>query len=334
MSNSLPSLIWMNGELIPAAEARIPVLTHALHYGTSVFEGIRVYATEQGPAGFRLRDHFERLEMSAHIYGMKLGWSVDELLEACRTLIVANGLPSAYVRPIAFYGDCGLKVTPAEDAPIEVVMAAFSWGGYLGDDAVDQGVDVCVSSWRRPAPSTTPAMAKAGGNYLSGFLIGREAQANGYAEGIALSVDGRLSEGAGENLFLVKGGRLLTPPAGDSILSGITRDTVMRFAEDLGIDVVEQSMPREMLYVADEVFLTGTAAEITPVRSVDRRTVGTGRVGPITTALQKRFFGLFDGTTPDTRGWLSVLKGDAATATSGATSGQQEHHDAHAAHSS
>jgi len=332
MSNSLPSLIWMNGELIPAGEARVPVLTHALHYGTSVFEGIRVYDTPQGPAGFRLRDHFERLEMSAKIYAMELGWSVDEMLEACRQLIVANGLPSAYVRPIAFYGDCGLKVTPAEGAPVDVVMAAFSWGGYLGDDAVAEGVDVCVSSWRRPAPGTTPSMAKAGGNYLSGYLIGREAHANGFAEGIALGVDGRLSEGAGENLFLVKDGRLLTPPAGDSILCGITRDTVLRFAEDLGIPVIEQSMPREMLYAVDEVFLTGTAAEITPVRSVDRRPVGDGRVGPIATALQKRFFGLFDGTTPDTRGWLSVLK-DEASATPVA-SAQEEHRDVHAAHSS
>ncbi|MGD2131324.1 MAG: branched-chain amino acid transaminase [Maricaulaceae bacterium] len=307
------SYIWMNGALTPSHEAKISVLSHALHYGTAVFEGIRVYETNNGPRGFRIHDHVQRLVTSAKIYGMEIGRTVDELEAACREVVGANGLTSTYLRPIAFYGDCGLKVTPPDHAVVDVAIAALPWGGYLGDEAVTQGVDVCVSSWRRPAPSTTPAAAKAAGNYLSGVLIGREAQSNGFAEGIALGADGRLSEGAGENLFMVKDGKLLTPPAGDSILFGITRDTVMRLAEDLGIQVIEQSMPREMLYLVDEIFLTGTAAEITPVRSVDRTQVGEGKAGPVTRALQERFFGLFDGKTPDTRSWLMPMA-EGATA--------------------
>lgn len=299
-----PEWIWRDGQLIPWADATCHLMTHALHYGTGVFEGIRIYDTHKGPAGFRLADHYERLVMSGRMYGIHFPHSVDELCDATMQLASSNGLGAAYVRPLAYVAQETMRVTFAEDAPISVMIAAFPIGGYLGDDAVKNGVDVCVSSWRRPAPSTTPATAKASGNYLSGVLIGREARANGYAEGLALGVDGRLSEGAGENLFIVKDGKIFTPPSGDSILYGITRDTVMTLAGDLGLEVVQQSMPRDILYTADEVFLTGTAAEITPVRSVDRVTVGAGKPGPVTKAIQEKFFGLFDGKTPDSRNWL------------------------------
>lgn len=310
----LADYIWKNGELIAWADATTHVMTHALHYGTAVFEGIRVYETRDGPMGFRLHDHYARLHVSGKIYGITPRFGVDELVAATRRLITANRLDSAYVRPLAYVGATGMSVVPKADTPIEVMIAAFPLGRYLGAEAVEAGVDVCVSSWRRPAPSTTPAAAKASGNYLSGVLIGREAQSRGFAEGVALGADGRLSEGAGENLFIVKDGKLMTPPAGDSILFGITRDTVMRLAEDAGVPVVEQSMPREMLYMGDEIFLTGTAAEITPVRSVDGIVVGEGRAGPITRQLQQAFFGLFDGTTPDTRGWLTPATEQAAPA--------------------
>lgn len=318
MTMTHPEYIWKNGALIPWAEATCHLMTHALHYGTGVFEGIRVYDTHRGPAGFRLEDHFRRLIASGAIYGIRHPYSVEDLCAATRTLVAANGLTSAYVRPLAYVAEETMQVTFGEDAPISVMIAAFPLGGYLGAEAVARGVDVCVSSWRRPAPSTTPAAAKASGNYLSGVLIGREARANGFAEGVALGADGRLSEGAGENLFLVKDGRLLTTPAGDSILFGITRDTIMTLARDQGIEVVEQSMPREMLYLADEIFLTGTAAEITPVRSVDRLIVGPaerdGAPGPLTQSLQAAFFGLFDATTPDARGWLHPITPEESAA--------------------
>ncbi len=305
---STATYIWKNGDLIPWEQATCHLMTHALHYGTGVFEGIRVYETHQGPAAFRLEDHFRRLLTSGRIYGITHPYSVDALCAATRRLVDANGLARAYVRPLAYVAQETMTVTFAEDAPISVMIAAFELGGYLGDEAVKQGVDVCVSTWRRPAPSTTPAAAKASGNYLSGVLIGREARDRGFAEGVALGADGRLSEGAGENLFLIKDGKLLTPPAGDSILFGITRDTVMTLARGLGLEIVEQSMPREMLYLADEVFLTGTAAEITPVRSVDRMPVGEGRPGPVTQALQQAFFGLFTGATAAPEGWLHPMR--------------------------
>ena len=312
MSAPLADYVWKNGDIIPWADATVHVMTHALHYGTCVFEGMRIYDTHLGPAAFRMTDHFERLLTSGKIYGIVPPYGAAALGEATRALAQANALPAGYVRPIAFLGEAGMAVTPKPGMPVDVVILAFPLGRYLGEEVIEQGVDVCVSTWRRPAPSTTPAAAKAAGNYLSGVLIGREAQANGFAEGVALGADGRLSEGAGENLFIVKDGKLMTPPAGDSILFGITRDTVMRLAEDLGIEVVEQSMPREMLYLGDEIFLTGTAAEITPVRSVDRFQVGEGRRGPITRAIQDAFFGLFDGRTEDKRGWLDVIDTTAA----------------------
>jgi branched-chain amino acid aminotransferase len=296
--------IWFNGKLIPWADATVHVMAHGLHYGSSVFEGIRCYATPNGPAIFRLRDHTERLFESARIYRMDLGFEPEQISAACRELIRENGLGSAYLRPIAYRGLSGFGLAAPEGSPIDVAIAAIEFGAYLGEEGLRQGIDCCVSSWTRAAPNTFPAAAKAGGNYLNSQLIALEAKRNGFAEGIALSADGLLSEGSGENLFIIRRGVLYTPPAAASILVGITRDTVFSMAADLGLKIVEQSLPREMLYLADEVFLTGTAAEITPVRSIDRMTIGEGCCGPITAALQERFFGLFSGATEDRHGWL------------------------------
>lgn len=304
--------IWRNGEIIPWADAQVHVLSHALHYGTSMFEGIRVYATPDGPAVFRLREHVRRMIDSARIYALDLPFDEDALVSACKEITAANALESAYIRPIAFIGYGSIGVVPAPDTPIEVMIAAFPWGAYLGETARAQGVDVCVSSWNRMAPNTAPTGAKAGGNYLSSYLISREAKSRGYAEGIGLDVDGRLSEGAGENLFLVHNGKLITPPAASSILQGITRDSVITLAKEEGIEVVEQALPREMLYLCDEAFFTGTAAEITPIRSVDDKPTRAKGAGPITRLIQDRFFGLFDGTTPDRWGWLDYVAAPAA----------------------
>lgn len=296
--------IWFNGRLVPWADANVHVMTHALHYGSSVFEGVRCYSTPDGPAIFRLGDHIERLYESAKIYRMQLPYTPEELTEACRASIRENGLNSAYLRPLAFRGNTGFGVAPPADGPIDVLVIAAEFGAYLGEEGLKNGIDACVTSWNRAAPNTFPTGAKAGGNYLSSQLIAMEARRLGFGEGLALSVDGQLSEGAGENLFVIRKGKIYTPPAAASILVGITRDTIFELAKKLGFEVVEQVLPREMLYVADEVFLTGTAAEITPVRSVDAITVGTGSRGPITEALQGAFFGLFDGRTADEWGWL------------------------------
>ena len=309
MSFKGAKLIWMNGRMIPWEQATVHVLAHALHYGSSVFEGIRVYKTPDGPRVFRLTDHVQRLLNSARIYRMPIPYGLEELAAVCKEVVVANNLMNgAYIRPIALrgYGDVGLA--PKPDHPVDVAVAAWEWGAYLGADGLEKGVDVCVSSWQRVAPNTVPALAKAGGNYLSSQLISTEAKRLGFAEGIALATDGTISEGAGENLFLVHGGRLITPPATSSILTGITRDTVLQLAARLGLAVAEQSIPREMLYLADELFFTGTAAEITPIRSVDRIQVGAGRRGPITESLQNAFFGLFSGDTEDRDGWLEGLE--------------------------
>lgn len=303
------ALIWHNGQLKPWSEATVHVSAHALHYGSSVFEGERVYATPQGPAFFRLAEHTVRLFESARMYEIDIGYTEEQINAACLELIAANQMKSAYVRPIAFRGAGGLGVVPKDGSPVDVSIMAMDWGAYLGE-AIEHGADVCVSSWNRPAPNTTPSWAKAGGNYLSSQLIGFEAKRGGYHEGIALGTNGLLSEGAGENLFLVRKGRLLTPTTSAGILAGITRDTVITLARDLGYKVEERDLPREALYTSDEVFLTGTAAEITPVRSVDRKPVGTGKPGPMTRALQKAFFGLFDGSTADTRNWLSYIPSD------------------------
>lgn len=301
-------LIWFNGDLIPWGDAKVHVMAHALHYGSSVFEGIRCYATPQGPAIFRLEDHVERLFASAAIYRIAIPFTPDEIAQACRDAVRENGLASAYLRPLVMRGVGGIGVCPAPDAPVEVIVAAMEFGAYLGEEGLREGIDACIASWQRAAPNTFPTAAKAGGNYLNSQLIAMEAKRNGYAEGIALAPDGKLSEGSGENLFLVRKGVLYTPPAASSILVGITRDTIFTLAAELGLRVVEQELPREMLYLADEVFFTGTAAEITPVRSVDRAVVGNGARGPVTAKLQEAFFGLFDGRTEDRWGWLDLVR--------------------------
>lgn len=311
--------IWMNGRMVPWEKATVHVMAHALHYGSSVFEGIRSYKTPDGQRIFRLTDHMQRFVNSAKIYRMPLGYDLDELVAACKEAVVANNLQNgAYIRPIALRGLGEVGLAPKPDHPVDVAVAAWEWGAYLGASALEQGVDVCVSSWQRVAPNTLPALAKAGGNYLSSQLISTEARRLGFAEGIALSTDGTISEGAGENLFLVREGELLTPPVTASILTGITRDTVMRLARRLGLNVAEQTIPREMLYLADELFLCGTAAEITPIRSVDRIEVGEGRRGPVTKQIQDAFFGLFTGDTEDSDGWLESLDAPAVAAAGGA----------------
>jgi len=313
MAIQAASYIWKNGELIDWEKATVHVLSHALHYGSSVFEGIRVYATPDGPAAFRLSEHVDRLFDSARIHRMPMPFDRETLLAACRDTVLANGLESAYLRPIVFRGYGSLGLVPGDDVETEVVVAAVSWGRYLGEEAMERGVDVAVTSWQRPAPNTTPTMAKAGGNYLSGTLISAEAKRHGYAEGIALSTDGLVSEGAGENLFVIRDGVLFTPPVTSSILAGITRDAVLRMAADLGFEVREQAIPRDFLYLADELFFTGTAAEITPIRSVDGIIARAGGRGPMTEALQARFFGLFSGATTDQHGWLTPFHHPASS---------------------
>ena len=308
MSYKGGKFIWHNGQIVNWDEAKVHVLSHALHYGSSVFEGIRVYKTPDGLKIFRLSDHIERLYNSAKIYRMPIPFAEHEIIKACKALINDNNLTNgAYIRPIAFrgYGEIGLA--PKDDHPVDVSIAAWEWGTYLGAEALQNGVDVCVSSWQRVAPNTIPTQAKAGGNYLSSTLISTEAKRLGFDEGIALSTDGMVSEGAGENLFLVKGGTLYTPPASSGILTGITRDTVIKICLRLGLTVNEQSINRESLYLADEMFFTGTAAEITPISSVDRIAIGSGERGPITEQIQSEFFGLFSNKTNDDHGWLESI---------------------------
>lgn len=303
--------IWSNGKIIPWHDAKVHVLTHGLHYGTSWFEGIRVYETPNGPTVFRLTDHVRRLFDSARMFSKALPFTETELIAACKQIVAVNKLNSAYIRPIAFIGYDSIGVVPPANAPIEVNIAAFSWGAYLGEEARQHGVDVCVSSWARLAPNTAPTGAKSGGNYLSSYLISLEAKSRGYAEGIGLDTGGRLSEGAGENLFLVRDGKLMTPPASSSILQGITRDSIIKLAKREGIEVVEQTLPREMLYLCDEAFMTGTAAEVTPIRSVDDKPTRAGGPGEITKLMQDKFFGLFDGTSADDWGWLEPVHEEA-----------------------
>jgi branched-chain amino acid aminotransferase len=298
--------IWFNGELVPWENATVHVMTHALHYGSSVFEGIRCYNTPKGPAIFRLAPHTRRLFDSSKIYRMELPYTQQQINEACKTVVRENNLKSAYLRPLVWRGYGEVGVFPLKN-PVEVMIAAVEWGAYLGAEALENGVDVQVSSWNRVAPNTLPAMAKAGGNYLSSQLIVMEAVRHGYAEGIALDTNGMLSEGSGENVFVIRDGVIFTPPATAAILPGITRDSVMTLAKSLGYEVREQNLPREALYVADEIFFTGTAAEVSPIRSVDGITIGAGKRGPITEALQKAFFGLFSGETEDKWGWLEYV---------------------------
>ena len=301
-----PELIWFNGGLVPWASATVHVMTHALHYGSSVFEGMRCYETPRGPALFRAREHLRRLRESARLYRMTLPVDDAELLDACRGVVRENGFRNAYLRPLAWRGAGGLSLS-ATKHPVELMIAALPWGAYLGEGALEAGVDVGISSWTRPAPNTVPTGAKAGGNYVSSQLIAMEAERLGYAEGIALDTSGTVSEGSGENIFLVRDGALITPPTASSILPGITRDTILTLAREAGIVVREERVPREAMYAADEVFFTGTAAEVTPVRAVDGLQVGNGRRGPVTTLLQRAFFATVRGETDDTHGWLTLV---------------------------
>lgn len=299
--------IWFNGSFIAWDDARIHVLSHVVHYGSSVFEGVRCYETPSGPAVFRLAEHSRRLIESAKIYRMPVPFSAEELSAATLDLVRVNGLQSCYIRPVILRGYGEIGVNPLKN-PVDVYIACWEWGKYLGEDAVNHGVDVCVSSWTRPAPNTHPSLSKAGGNYLNSQLVKMEALADGYAEGIVLDHNGTISEGSGENIFVVRDGKLLTTPLTSSILHGITRDSVMRIARDFGYEVVETAIPREFLYIADEIFFTGTAAEVTPVRSVDRIPVGNGDRGPITARIQREFFDVVHGAVPDRYGWLSPVK--------------------------
>ena len=306
----MPPRIWFNGELVPHEEAKIHVLSHVVHYGSSVFEGIRAYDTERGTAVFRLREHMRRLVDSATIHRMKIGHDLDTLCNAVVDTIADSGLDSCYIRPVVFRGEGRMGVNPLNNS-VETAIAVWDWGKYLGDEALEQGVDVQVSTWNRNAPNTTPSLAKAGGNYLNGSLIKMEAILNGFSEGIALTPDGYLSEGSGENLFVVRDGVIYTTPSALSILPGITRDTIMTLARDRGYRVEERVMPREVLYIADELFFTGTAAEVTPIRSVDRYTIGAGRRGPITAELQAAYFDVVYGRV-DPYGWLTPVARAAA----------------------
>ncbi len=296
--------IWFNGSFVPWDEARIHALSHVVSYGSSVFEGMRAYATPQGPAVFRLQPHVRRLHDSARIYRMEIPYKAEDLSQAICETVRVNRLPDAYIRPIVLRGYAELGVNPSR-CPVDVVIAAFRWGRYLGPEALEKGVDVCVSSWNRMAPNTFPALAKAGANYMNAQLIRMEALANGYVEGIALDPTGYVSEGSGENVFAVRDGTLYTPPLTSSILEGVTRDSVMVLARDMGLPVREQVLPREFLYIADELFFAGTAAEITPIRSLDRIPIGSGTRGPITTQLQQTFLSIVEGRAEDRHGWLT-----------------------------
>jgi len=296
--------IWKNGSLLPWEEAQIHVMSHVVHYGSSVFEGIRCYTQPGGAGVFRLTEHMQRLLDSGRIYRMPIPYTVEQLSSAVVDVIEANGVAPCYIRPIAFRGYGEIGVNPLK-SPIDVYIANFPWGKYVpGND----GADVCISSWNRLAPNTMPSLAKAGANYMNSQLIRMEAEINGYDEGIALDTNGYLSEGSGENLFIVRGGVMYTTPLANSVLSGITRDSIITIARQLGIPVVEQALPREMIYIADEAFFTGTAAEVTHLRSVDRILVADGKMGPITSALHTEFFGIVNGLKPDRYNWLTPVK--------------------------
>ncbi len=309
MSTIKAKYIWMSGEFVPWDEAKVHVLTHALHYASSVFEGLRFYRTKKGLAIFRLRDHLRRLEDSAKIYRMEIPYTIEELESVIKELIVKNELldvEMGYIRPLVYRGYHSLGVNPM-NCPVEVAIAAYEWGQYLGPEAIEKGVDVMVSTWNRAAPNTFPPMSKSTGNYANAQLIKMEALLNGYDEGIALNYLGFVSEGSGENIFVVKNGVIYTPPLDACILPGITRDTVIVLARERGYEVRETHIPREFLYIADEVFFTGTAAEITPVRSIDKIVIGEGKRGPITEELQKLYFALVKGEMEDKWGWLTYV---------------------------
>ena len=298
--------IWHNGKLIDWYDAKIHVMSHVVHYGSSVFEGIRCYNTPKGSRLVRLKAHIRRLIDSCHIYRMNVPYSIEQLMEACVEVVRVNGLKECYVRPIVFrgYGSFGVNPFPA---PIEAYIACWPWGRYLGSDALEAGVDLCTSSWARMSPNTLPTTAKAGANYMNSQLIKMEAIVNGYAEGIALDAAGYVSEGSGENVFIVRNGTVYTPPVGHAVLPGLTRDAVMSLCKDLGIPCVERSILREELYIADEMFLTGTACEITPVRTLDKIKIAEGKRGPITGQLQAAYFGIINGEREDKHEWLTAV---------------------------
>lgn len=299
--------IWMNGKMVNWDDAKVHVLSHVLHYGSGIFEGIRCYKTPKGPAIFRLEDHTDRMFNSCKIYRMEIPFSKDEINKAIIDLIKINKLDACYIRPLAYRGYSHLGVDPT-GVPIDVSIAVWPWGKYLGPEALELGVDVGVSSWRRNAPGTMPAMAKSSANYMNGQLIRLEARAHGYIEGIALDVYGHVSEGSGENIFIVRDGTLITPSFGSSILPGITRNTVILQAIDMGIKIIEEEIPREALYIADEVFFTGSAAEVTPIRSIDGIKIGAGKRGPVTEKIQKAFFSIFEDSKYDKFKWLTYVK--------------------------
>lgn len=298
--------VWMNGRLVPWNEANIHIASHVVHYGSSLFEGFRAYDTPKGTAVFRLEAHTKRLFNSCKMYRMDVPYTMEEFNAAVLETIRANGLRSCYVRPIVYRGYHTLGVDPFPN-PVDCAILVWNWGKYLGEEALEGGVDVCVSSWWRMAPNTFPALAKAGANYMNSQLIKMEAILDGYAEGIALNIRGHISEGSGENIFLALNGTIYTPPLSSSVLPGITRDSVITLIREMGMKLVEETIPREMLYVADEVFFTGSAAEITPIRSIDKITIGAGRRGPLVKKLQEVFFAYIKGEREDTFGWLTYL---------------------------
>ena len=299
--------IWMNGRLVPWKDAKIHIASHVIHYGSSIFEGFRAYDTPKGTAIFRLQAHTQRLYNSCKMYRMDIPYSMEEFNQAIIETIKANGLKSCYIRPIVYRGYNALGVDPFPN-PVDCAILVWSWGKYLGDEALENGVDVRVSSWWRMAPNTLPALAKSGANYMNSQLIKMEALLDGYSEGIALNIRGHISEGSGENIFLVYNGAISTPPLSSSVLPGITRDSVITLIREMGLRLVEETIPRGLLYIADEVFFTGSAAEVTPIRSVDKIPIGSGRRGPIVKKLQEAFFAYINGEREDTFHWLTYIQ--------------------------
>jgi branched-chain amino acid aminotransferase len=306
--------IWRDGEFVAWQDATVHVLSHSMQFGSSAFEGVRCYETPQGPAIFRLEDHLQRLINSCKIYRMDVPYGVDELVAACCELVERNALKSCYIRPMVLRGFGAAGMVPF-DSPVEVYLPCWPWGAYLGEGALENGVDTCVSTWHRVAPNTIPSMAKVAGNYLGGQLIKMEALANGFDEAIALGPDGMISEGSGQNVFVVHKNVVFTTPLNGTLLPGITRESIMTLARDAGLEVREQPLQREILYTADEIFLTGTASEVTPVRSVDRIKVGTGRAGEVTKQLQRTFLDVVHGKVEDRHGWLTFVRAERASAT-------------------
>jgi len=298
--------IWFNGKFIDWWDAKIHVMSHVIHYGSSIFEGMRCYDTKKGSAIFRLDEHVKRFFDSTKIYRMEMPFSFNEIRQACIDVVKINQLKSAYIRPFVYRGYKTLGVDPAA-CPVEVVVASLNWGAYLGEDALKYGVDVRVSSWTRMHPNTHPFLAKSGANYMNSQLIKMEAKMDNYAEGIALNSQGFVCEGSGENIFIVRNGQILTPPMHSSILPGITRDSIFKIAKEFGYEIKECVIPREMLYIADELFFTGTAAEVSPIRSVDKITIGSGARGPVTEKIQSRFFDIIQSGNDGDYGWLTFI---------------------------